>query len=91
MRQTNMGKGKGMSNRSLMEFNHDFAGQLGHDPDGFLRELSSYLNSGDEESAARLKALYGVRVFGMRHHSEEYGIKWGYHETRSAGGKVPTT
>lgn len=57
-----------MSNRSLIEFNHDFAGDLSVE---FVAALRRYLNSASRESAEGLER-YGVRVVGMRHHSSSY-------------------
>ena len=60
-----------MSNRSLIEINHDFAGELG---DEFLQCLGYYLKSGSQEDADWLKR-FGVRVIGMRHHSGSYALR----------------
>lgn len=62
-----------MSNRTLIEINHDYAGKLG---DQFLAALGRYVRSGSISDAAELKQ-FGVRVFGMRHHSDGFNIKWG--------------
>ena len=57
-----------MSNRSLIEINHDRTSDLDED---FLRLLGSYLRSASRESAEALER-YGVRVIGMRHHSGNF-------------------
>lgn len=57
-----------MSNRTLIEFNHDYAGDLGEE---FLRRLGCYLRSASRETARDLEP-FGVRVVGMRHHSSNY-------------------
>ena len=59
-----------MSNRSLIEINHDFAGDLGWD---FLMALACYLRSADRQNAEKLR-FWGVTVVGMRHHSEKFII-----------------
>lgn len=67
-----------MSNRSLFEFNHDHSHTIEANQESFCRALQMYLSSGSRESAERLK-LYGVRVFGMRHHTDGFAIAWGGH------------
>lgn len=60
-----------MSNRSLIEINHDFTGELG---DEFLQALRYYLSSGSREDATWLKR-FGVHVISMRHHSGRYYVE----------------
>jgi hypothetical protein len=57
-----------MSNRTLIEINHDYAGHLG---DGFKVALLRYLRSASAETAKDLEQ-FGVRVIGMRHHSGNF-------------------
>lgn len=59
-----------MSNRTLMEFNHDFAVKIAENPHGFARVLYRYLNSTDTIVLPELEA-YGVTVGPTRHHSED--------------------
>ncbi len=66
-----------MSNRTLIELNHDYSGQIKDDPDGFLRWLNLLLNSLDPEAKNMLRGRYGVRVFGTRDHSDGFDVKWG--------------
>lgn len=54
-----------MSNRSMLEFNHDRAPHGEAETDAFLQGLRGYLNSGDPKLLPP-----GVTWFGMRHHSE---------------------
>jgi hypothetical protein len=58
-----------VSNRTLIEINHDFCHALDHPK--FLRDLRRYLNSASRETADALER-YGVRVIGMRHHSGNF-------------------
>jgi len=60
-----------MSNRTLMEFNHDYAGQIEKNPDRFMLALNSYLNSADWGNAEELR-MFGINVIEMRHHSGSY-------------------
>jgi hypothetical protein len=66
-----------MSNRSLVELNHDYWYMM-KEP-GFAEALQLYLASANAENAERLER-FGVHVFGMRHHSEGFKIKWGHQE-----------
>lgn len=59
-----------MSNRSLIEINHDFTHDLGPE---FLEALGRYLRSADDKNAEALER-WGVRVVGLRHHSEKFYI-----------------
>lgn len=70
-----------MSNRSLVEFNHDYTGDIERDPEGFLQAILLYLRSGqaEEVSKGRREIFRGIRVFGMRHHSDGFAIEWGGH------------
>lgn len=74
-----------MSNRTLIEINHDCAGDIARLSDGaFPQALLDYLRSGSREDAETLRR-YGIRVFGMRHHSEGFNITWGYHHASEKG------
>lgn len=57
-----------MSNRTLIEINHDFCGAIGESAAAALRR---YLKSASRETAAELE-YYGIRVLGMRHHSGNF-------------------
>jgi hypothetical protein len=59
-----------MSFRSLIEVNHDFTGHIERDPEGFVRELIRYLNSGSTQHIDLER--FGVNRLGMRHHSGKY-------------------
>jgi hypothetical protein len=64
-----------VSNRTLLEINHDYVHSL-NDPTPFKEILIRYLCSASPQNAEELKR-YGVRVFGIRHHSEGFSIRWG--------------
>lgn len=59
-----------MSNRTLLEINHDYEGRI----DDLLPALRRYLCSGSREHAEDLE-MFGVRVLGMRHHSGNFVIE----------------
>lgn len=79
-----------MSNRSLFEINHDRWHVIDKAGAGeFERALLRYLGSASKENALALEP-YGIRVFGMRHHSNGFFIQWGGHIAReSATGEKP--
>jgi hypothetical protein len=52
-----------VSNRTLLEFNHDYAPK-GDEVESFAHAIARYLRSGDPTLLPR-----GVTYFGMRHHS----------------------
>lgn len=55
-----------MSNRTMLEINHDTTPHTEAEKDRWLRGMLHYLSSGDPESLPD-----GVTWFGMRHHSNE--------------------
>lgn len=65
-----------MSNRTLIEINHDFAHRVKESPEEFSQKLYRYLASASAENAADLRQFGIVRI-GMRHHSEGFDIKYG--------------
>lgn len=70
-----------MSNRTLIEINHDYSHAIDRAGTGdFERTLLRYLRSASPEHAQALER-YGVRVFGMRHHSDGFEVRWGTHAT----------
>lgn len=62
-----------MSNRSLIEINHDYWHVLDSHPLDFLAALQRYLSSADNDNAEALRR-FGVKVVGMRHHSDKFVI-----------------
>lgn len=60
-----------MSNRTLLEINHDHWMELCRP--GFVHDLIQYLASGDANNAERL-AKYGITFIAMRHHSNDFHI-----------------
>jgi hypothetical protein len=56
-----------MSNRTLIEINHDAL----EVSDGLLEALHRYVKSASRENADWLKH-YGIHVIGMRHHSGNF-------------------
>ena len=60
-----------MSNRSLLEFNHDFAHTITSKPELFMASLASFLRSADDRQMEALKR-FGITWHGTRHHSEPW-------------------
>lgn len=54
-----------MSNRTMLEINHDRYPHGPEEEQRWLRDMLAYLRSGDPTTLPR-----GVTWFGMRHHSE---------------------
>jgi hypothetical protein len=59
-----------MSNRTLFEFNHDHAIRIELSPNRFVELLTAYLSQGSVATAKELEP-YGVRWFGVMHHTME--------------------
>lgn len=66
-----------MSNRTLIEINHDFAGAFDRVPDLFVGIVAHLLRSGDSPEVRQRLEQFGIRVFGTRHHSDAFAIDWG--------------
>lgn len=59
-----------MSNRTIVEINHDMAGFIDRNPEGFVALLSCALRSGDKEDW-KLLERFGIRFGLMSHHSND--------------------
>lgn len=57
-----------MSNRSIIELNHDFVHAIKESPDDFLELLVSALNSGSQDRWEELER-FGVKYTATTHHS----------------------
>lgn len=63
-----------MSNRTIVEFNHDLAGEIDRDPEGFLLAVKAMLNSGvtaRESDKRDALSRFGVRTSPTHHHSTQ--------------------
>lgn len=72
-----------MSNRTLLEINHDQAHKIAAEPGPFLSALDALTRGGYDEGTLLLLGSYGVKWHGQRHHSEDYEIRWGHHAATS--------
>lgn len=59
-----------MSQRTIAEFNHDYAHAIRADPDGFVQAIGYALNSGASEAWEELEH-FGVRRAVQCHHSDD--------------------
>lgn len=59
-----------MSNRTIVEFNHDYTHKIDRDAVTFIRGLLNALRGGDRESWKALES-FGVRQAIMAHHSDK--------------------
>ena len=59
-----------MSNRTIIEISHDYAGDIEARPDVFLHKLLCYLRSTNQDDRQDLKS-FGVNIIGTAHHSEK--------------------
>lgn len=75
-RQCRLHGGAPVSNRALIEINHDFTYHIDNNPREFTDALCSYLKSASPDNAEKLK-YFGVHVFGTRHHLDAFAINWG--------------
>ena len=64
-----------MSNRSLIEFNHDFWSKIDADKEGFADAILEMLRSGGTRAVEGLER-YGVTYAGQRHHSERATVEY---------------
>lgn len=60
-----------MSQRTLIEINHDFSVR---DRPGLLEALSRYLASGSRDDAEMLE-LWGWHVISRRHHADQFYVR----------------
>lgn len=63
-----------MSQRTIVEFNHDLAFRIDDDPEGFLLAIRTMLNSGvNGNESAKVESLrhFGVRTTPTHHHSSK--------------------
>lgn len=58
-----------MSQRTIVEFNHDCGHEIDRDPEGFLRALRHLINSGSGTRENEALERFGVRVTPTHHHS----------------------
>lgn len=67
-----------MSNRTLIEINHDYGHEIERHPERFMAFLEDLIRGGSQADLnERFRVLFGIRVFGTRHHSDAFAIDWG--------------
>ena len=58
-----------MSNRTIMEFNHDYAHNIEENSLTFLELIGAVMRGLDREAKEELQSRFGVTVGRTRHHS----------------------
>lgn len=64
-----------MSNRTIIEFNHDLWYRIDKEPNKFVAELLNYLRCADEDGRAGLRQ-FGVAVLATVHHSTDIRVSF---------------
>ena len=59
-----------MSNRTIMEFNHDLADAIFNRPTEFVGLINAVMRGCDRDAMEELRLRFGVTVGRTRHHSE---------------------
>jgi len=62
-----------MSNRSLIEINHDMSAAIRSNPTAFVEMLLQYLASASSRNSMAMRE-FGVKAISMRHHSENFVV-----------------
>ena len=65
-----------MSNRTIIEVNHDYWHKIEDDKDTFAQLVVDFTRACDPEIAQRLQDHFGVNVLGTVHHSDNIRISF---------------
>lgn len=65
-----------MSNRTIIEINHDLWHKIEAYPTEFAQAIADYTRACDPEVAQRLRDRFGVNVLGTVHHSDKIAISF---------------
>lgn len=65
-----------MSNRTIIEVNHDFWHKIEADKYAFGELIVKFTRACDPEVAAALRDRFGVNVLGTVHHSDKIAISF---------------
>lgn len=66
-----------MSQRTLLELNHDHTALIENNPDLFIKMVLAVMR--DAQEGEHLPS--GLTYHGTRHHSESFRIQWGSYES----------
>ena len=70
-----------MSNRTLIEINHDFFWEISGAANEFSKDVTTFLqNPWSPTNIAMMWDNYHIKVFGTRHSDDGYVVKWGHKE-----------
>ncbi len=64
-----------MSNRTIIEINHDMWMKIADKPEQFALDLVNYLGSANQDGRDKLRR-YGCAVLGMVHHSDDIRVSF---------------
>ena len=65
-----------MSNRTILEINHDYWHKIEADKEGCAGLIVEFTHACDSEVAATLQDRFGVNVLGTVHHSDKIAISF---------------
>jgi hypothetical protein len=65
-----------MSNRTIIEINHDYWHKIEADGDGFAQLVVDFTRACDPGIAAALRDRFGAAVLGTVHHSDKIAISF---------------
>jgi hypothetical protein len=64
-----------MSNRTILELNHDLAHRIAESPEAFGKEIAEYLRATSHDSRDRLRR-FGAYTLATVHHSDKITISF---------------
>lgn len=68
--------GAEMSNRTIIEINHDYWHKIDADKEGCAQLIVDFTRACDPDVAAALRERFGVNVLGTVHHSDKIAISF---------------
>ena len=71
-----------MSQRTIVEFNHDYADLIAKDRDIFLHGIVTMLREGSTVGVIDCLNRFGVKVTSTMHHSDERKLVTQFSETK---------
>ena len=66
-----------MSNRTLIEINHDYGHAIARNQSTVCDLVGDLIRGGADAQVMAQLERFGIRVFGTRHHSDDFTIEWG--------------
>lgn len=69
-----------LSNRTLIEFNHDKWGEIADNEQAFVTAILQMLNHGGTPRTVEDLERYGITYVGQRHHSDRASVTYPHHK-----------